>query len=91
VPTYDFRCASCGLEFEADVEVSARASCPSCGAPEAIRLYRPIAPPAGTGMRGYAATRSNDKRRAREEKRWAGFAKQREKLRLPPRDRPKDS
>jgi putative FmdB family regulatory protein len=85
VPTYDFRCGSCGLEFEALVEVSQRAPCPSCGTPDAERLYRPIAPPAKTALRGLEAKRSNDSRRVREELRHEGFRKQREQLGLPPR------
>jgi putative FmdB family regulatory protein len=90
VPTYDFRCDSCGLEFEASVPVSERAACPECGTPESIRLYRPIAPPAGTGMKGYAARKSNAQRHDREERRWEGFRKQREQMGLPPRGPSKD-
>jgi putative FmdB family regulatory protein len=91
VPTYDFRCVACGLAFEANVDVSARAACPQCGTAEAQRLYRPIAPPAGTGLRGYAARQSNARRHDREERRWEGFRKQREQIGLPPREPRKDS
>ena len=67
MPLYDFRCPHCETEFEAVAEPGADATCPSCGAEDARRLWRPIAPPAKVGLRGYAARRSNDARRAREE------------------------
>ena len=85
MPTYDFKCGQCGLEFDAFVEVSRLAACPACGTPDAKRLYRPIAPPARTGLRGLEAKRSNDSRRVREELRQDGFRKQREQMGLPPR------
>jgi putative FmdB family regulatory protein len=68
MPLYDFRCPHCETEFEADAAPGADAPCPSCGAGDAKRLWRPIAPPAKVGLRGYAARRSNDARRAREER-----------------------
>ena len=72
MPLYDFACPSCGAEFEAVADPGATATCPSCGADGAARLWRPIAPPARIGLRGYAAQRSNDTRRAREERKRGG-------------------
>lgn len=68
MPLYDFRCAACGDEFEATAEPGATATCPACGTDGAERLWRPIAPPAKVGLRGLAARRSDDTRRAREER-----------------------
>lgn len=68
MPLYDFRCPHCEAEFEALAGAGADATCPSCGADDAKRLWRPIAPPAKVGLRGLAAQRSNAARRAREEK-----------------------
>lgn len=67
MPLYDFRCPHCETEFEAMAPPGADAPCPSCAAEDARRLWRPIAPPAKVGLRGHAAQRSNDVRRAREE------------------------
>jgi putative FmdB family regulatory protein len=72
MPLYDFACPACGHEFEADAAPGADATCTTCGADGARRLWRPIAAPAKTGLRGYAAQRSNDTRRAREERRRGG-------------------
>jgi putative FmdB family regulatory protein len=67
MPLYDFHCPHCDHEFEAHSEAGAEATCPECGAIDAERLWRPIASPSRIGLRGYAAQRSNDARRAREE------------------------
>lgn len=72
MPLYDFACPSCGHEFEAEAAPGAPAECPECGSPDAARLWRPIAAPFKVGLRGVAAQRSNDKRRAREERRRGG-------------------
>jgi len=69
VPLYDFACKTCGARFEARGAPGERPACPECGAPEAERLLSPFAGPFTVGMRGYAARRSNDDRRAREEQR----------------------
>jgi hypothetical protein len=58
--------------------VSEQPACPSCGAPDPNRLFSPIAGALKTGLRGTAARRSNATRKAREEQRREGFAKQRE-------------
>jgi putative FmdB family regulatory protein len=68
MPLYDFRCPHCEAEFEAVAAAGAGATCPACGADDAKRLWRPIAPPAKVGLRGYAAQKSNDARRTREER-----------------------
>ena len=68
MPLYDFRCPACEAEFEATAEPGADATCPACDADGAKRLWRAIAPPARIGLRGHAAQKSNDARRAREEK-----------------------
>jgi putative FmdB family regulatory protein len=68
MPLYDFACPGCGHEFEEVTEPGATASCPECGSPEATRLWRPIAAPPKVGLRGREAARSNDARRAREER-----------------------
>ena len=67
MPLYDFRCPHCPAEFEAVADPGATAACPSCGAGDAERGWRPIAAPAKVGLRGYAAQKCNDARRAREE------------------------
>ena len=68
MPLYDFRCPSCEAAFEAVTEPGDDAVCPACGADDAKRLWRPIAPPARIGLRGYAARKSDDARRARKER-----------------------
>jgi hypothetical protein len=52
------------------------------------RLYSPVAINMGPALRGAAAKRSNAERSKREELRWEGFRKQRERLGLPPREKP---
>lgn len=69
MPLYDFACGACGAEFEARAAPGAAAGCPACGAPDATRLFRPIAPPARLGLRGAAARESNARRAEREAKR----------------------
>jgi putative FmdB family regulatory protein len=81
VPLYDFRCRSCGERFEALTKVDGRPDCPVCGASEPDRLLGSFAGPFKIGVRGAAARRSNAVRRAREEQRHEGFAKQREQRR----------
>jgi putative FmdB family regulatory protein len=81
MPLYDFRCPGCGTRFEARVAVDARPSCPACGAPDAERLLSGFAGPFTVGLRGGPARRSNASRRAREEQRREGLARQREERR----------
>jgi putative FmdB family regulatory protein len=81
VPIYDFECQACGERFEALVRHDEAAACPACRTPGARRLFSPIAPPARLGLRGAEARRSDSTRRAREERRREGFAKQREQRR----------
>jgi putative FmdB family regulatory protein len=69
MPLYDFACPACGHEFEAVAEPGATAECPACGSGDAARLWRPIATKATLGLTGRSAQRSNDARRAREERR----------------------
>jgi putative FmdB family regulatory protein len=69
MPLYDFRCGVCGERFEARAGFEERPACPSCGAPECERLLSPFSGPFPVGLRGYAARRSNDTRRVREEQR----------------------
>jgi putative FmdB family regulatory protein len=78
VPRYDFKCGTCGAQFEALVAMSEQPACTRCGAPDPVRLFSPIAGPLKTGLRGVAARRSNATRQAREDQRREGFAKQRE-------------
>ena len=78
MPRYDFRCLTCGNEFEALVRVSEQPACTACGAVDLQRLFSPIAGPLKTGLRGGEARRSNATRRVREELRQEGFRKQRE-------------
>ena len=78
MPLYDFRCEACETAFEAAASPGDTAPCPKCGAPETRRIFSPPATSRTPGMRGAAAQRSDDTRRAREERRQAGFAKQRE-------------
>ncbi len=68
VPIYDFRCDSCGSEFEELVRAEETPDCPSCGAPEPSRVLSQVSPPAKIGLRGAAARRSDAARRAREER-----------------------
>jgi putative FmdB family regulatory protein len=81
VPLYDFRCRRCGERFEALVAVDARPPCPACGAADPERLLGSFAGPFTVGVRGAAARRSNAQRKAREDQRQEGFARQREERR----------
>jgi putative FmdB family regulatory protein len=81
VPLYDFRCRSCGEEFEEFVPASTRPPCPACGAPEAERLLTSFAGPFTVGLRGLAAKRSNATRRVREEQRAERREQRREQRR----------
>jgi putative FmdB family regulatory protein len=78
MPLYDFRCRSCGAEFEEYAAVGMLPPCPACGACEPERVLSGFAGPFKVGLRGREAKRSNDTRRAREERRQDGFARQRE-------------
>ncbi len=69
MPLYDFRCPSCGEQFEARAGVEERPDCPKCGAPGAERVLSGFAGPFTVGLRGSAARRSNAQRQAREEQR----------------------
>ena len=81
MPLYDFHCRTCGERFEARTAVDAVAPCPACGAAGTERVVSSSAGPFTVGLRGDAARRSNAARRAREEQRQAGFARQREERR----------
>jgi putative FmdB family regulatory protein len=78
MPLYDFRCRECGERFEELVSERDRPVCPACGASEPERLLGTFAGPFTVGLRGAEAKRSNEVRRAREEQRQEGFARQRE-------------
>lgn len=78
MPLYDFRCRACETVFEEFVPVGTLPPCPQCGAPDPERVLTGFAGPFTIGLRGKAATKSDDFRRAREERRQAGFARQRE-------------
>jgi putative FmdB family regulatory protein len=67
VPLYDFRCRSCGEQFEEFAPAGQSVPCPACGTPDAERVYHAFAGPFTTAPRGVAARRSNAQRRAREE------------------------
>jgi putative FmdB family regulatory protein len=69
VPLYDFRCRSCGSQFEQFTAAGASPPCPACGAPDAERVYSAFAGPFTVAPRGLAARRSNAQRRVREERR----------------------
>ena len=69
MPLYDFVCRSCDEQFEARAGFDESTSCPACGAPDAERVISLFAGPFTTGMRGYAARKSNATRAAREEQR----------------------
>jgi putative FmdB family regulatory protein len=46
VPTYDFRCRSCGEQFEVVCSIAEReerAVCPACGERDAAQVFGPIA------------------------------------------------
>lgn len=81
MPLYDFRCRSCGEHFEQRTAAGAQALCPVCGASDCERLLTPFAGPFRVGLRGGAARRSDATRRAREDQRQEGFARQREERR----------
>jgi putative FmdB family regulatory protein len=81
VPLYDFRCTVCAATFETHVAADALPACPECGAPEPERLITGFRGPLKIGLRGGEAKRSDDRRRAREEVRQEGFARQREERR----------
>ncbi len=78
MPLYDFRCRSCGEEFEDRVPASVVPPCPACGAADAERVLSAFAGPFTVGLRGAAARRSNATRRVREEQRAERRAKRRE-------------
>jgi putative FmdB family regulatory protein len=44
MPRYDFRCQSCGAEFEASLPMARRdeAVCPECGSREKRQLFRQV-------------------------------------------------
>jgi putative FmdB family regulatory protein len=69
MPVYEFRCRSCGEQFEELVRSSENPSCPACGAPDPERVFSAFSKPPKIGLRGAEARRSNAVRRAREEKR----------------------
>lgn len=66
MPTYDFRCESCGEEFEALIPAGATPDCPSCGASGAKRLWSPGFRTLKWGVRGKAAKESDSRRSERE-------------------------
>ena len=78
VPIYDFRCDSCGAEFEELVRASETPPCPGCGSAEPRRLLSQVAPPQRIGLRGVAARRSDATRGAREERKREERAAKRE-------------
>jgi putative FmdB family regulatory protein len=67
MPLYDFRCRACGERFEAFAPRGQSAPCPTCGAPDAERVFSSFAGPFTVAPRGVAARRSNARRRVREE------------------------
>ena len=67
MPIHDFRCSSCGLEFEELVRAGELPACPGCGAAEPRKLLSQVAPTPRIGLRGAEARRSDATRRAREE------------------------
>jgi putative FmdB family regulatory protein len=81
VPLYDFACDACGDEFEASAPAGGSAACPSCGAAEARRLWRPIAPPPKFGLRGAAARESDARRADREVRKKEAFVAERRRKR----------
>ena len=72
MPLYEFACDACGETFEALAKPGETATCPSCGAEGARRLFTPIAPPPKLGLRGRAARESDARRAEREFKRKEG-------------------
>jgi putative FmdB family regulatory protein len=79
MPIYDFRCESCGAEFEELVPAGELPPCPSCGAPEPRRLLSQVAPTPRIGLRGAEARRSDATRKAREERKREERAAKRER------------
>jgi putative FmdB family regulatory protein len=69
MPLYDFRCRSCGEQFEEFASPGATAPCPACGGAEVERVLTAFAGPFTVAPRGVAARRSNAHRRVREEQR----------------------
>jgi putative FmdB family regulatory protein len=68
VPLYEFRCGSCGLEFEELTAPETVPPCPRCGSAEPRRLLSSFAPTPRFGLRGGDARRSEAERRARRER-----------------------
>lgn len=82
VPIYEFECTKCGARFEELVSAGETSPCPQCKSSEVTRRYSQIGEPrVPVGLHGKAAADSNSKRKAREEKRQAKFAADREKRR----------
>ncbi len=69
MPLYDFRCRSCGEQFEEFAPPGATAPCPACGGADVERVLTAFAGPFTVAPRGVAARRSNAQRRVREEQR----------------------
>ena len=82
VPIYDFRCVSCGAEFEELVAVDAAPECPVCGSAEVVRRWSPLGT-AGAGLetKGRAARESNARRSEREAARKERFVAERKSKR----------
>jgi putative FmdB family regulatory protein len=78
VPIYDFKCESCGAEFEELVRAGDAPACPGCGAPEPRRLLSQVAPTPRIGLRGAEARKSDATRKAREERKREQRAAKRE-------------
>lgn len=79
MPIYDFRCESCGAEFEELVRAEELPACPGCGSPEPRRLLSQVAPTPRIGLRGAAARKSDATRKAREERKREERASRRER------------
>lgn len=77
MPIYDFECAN-GHRFEELVKVDELPPCAECGTTDVKRLLSPVAGQLKIEVRGRAAKRSNQTRRAREQQRREGWAKKRE-------------
>jgi putative FmdB family regulatory protein len=81
MPLYDFRCRVCGTEFEARAALGELSVCEICGAADVERVISGFAGPFTIAPRGVASKRSDDTRRAREQRRQESVKERRDKRR----------
>jgi putative FmdB family regulatory protein len=82
MPLFDFRCRSCGEEFEALVRPPAEPVCPSCAATDLERLVTGFSFSVRSGGLSKAARRAVQKQQASQYRDQAAFQEEIEKKHL---------